>query len=252
MADKDNMALWNSVWQTDPANTKPVDDGRHKFTAIDAYAQIKRATEIWGPYGQAWKLDQIQLTYGQVPQLCGLSAVFIYPDGQFPIWNSIKHTANAYPSKTPGAAPTPGKVDADHVKKLITDTITKCLSLLGFNADIFMGMFEDSRYVESRNAECENAHRPGHAGDSHVTGGSEANPGVASKASLAQLHIDGIAACAGDKNGWNQWRPQVVAYATGGRVTSSAQMTQDEISKAIDYIAESNRVTKGAPAWNQQ
>jgi hypothetical protein len=44
------------------------------------------------------------------------------------------------------------KVDND-AKKIETDTLTKAISKLGFNADIFMGKFDDLRYIEEMNEE---------------------------------------------------------------------------------------------------
>ncbi|MBN86088.1 MAG: hypothetical protein CL885_01045, partial [Dehalococcoidia bacterium] len=40
--------------------------------------------------------------------------------------------------------------DADAPKKALTDAITKGLSYLGFNADIFLGKFDDNKYVQER------------------------------------------------------------------------------------------------------
>ena len=45
------------------------------------------------------------------------------------------------------------KVGNDTRKKLMTDATTKALSFLGFNADVFMGRFDDSKYVEALKAE---------------------------------------------------------------------------------------------------
>jgi hypothetical protein len=41
-----------------------------------------------------------------------------------------------------------GNVDDECYKKIQTDALTKALSRLGFNADIFMGLWDDNRYVE--------------------------------------------------------------------------------------------------------
>jgi hypothetical protein len=40
-----------------------------------------------------------------------------------------------------------GKVDKDGPKKAITDAKTKALPELGFNADIFLGRFDDNKYL---------------------------------------------------------------------------------------------------------
>ena len=39
------------------------------------------------------------------------------------------------------------KIDDNFAKKLETDTLTKAISKLGFNADIFMGKFDDTKYL---------------------------------------------------------------------------------------------------------
>ena len=40
------------------------------------------------------------------------------------------------------------KVDEDAYKKIITNTIGKSLSYLGFGADVYMGKFEDANYIQ--------------------------------------------------------------------------------------------------------
>ena len=45
------------------------------------------------------------------------------------------------------------KKDGDCFKKATTDGLTKCLSYLGFNADVFMGKFDDNKYVQQMASE---------------------------------------------------------------------------------------------------
>lgn len=54
------------------------------------------------------------------------------------------HTPFVQKSVTYGAVQ-----DMEASKKSLTDAIKKCLSMLGFNADIFLGMFDDREYVEA-------------------------------------------------------------------------------------------------------
>jgi hypothetical protein len=42
-----------------------------------------------------------------------------------------------------------GRVDSDASKKATTDAITKLLSQLGFSADVFLGKYDDQKYVEA-------------------------------------------------------------------------------------------------------
>ncbi len=133
----DNMKLWNQVCTTDPAITKKVNQ-RGGFTAIDAQAQIKRATELWGPYGGKWGVKHcnyhhIYNTYGADAGIAEvtLDGNFYYPDGEFQIATDMKY-----------------KSGNDSYKKLLTDLTTKALSKLGFNSDVFEGKFDDNKYVE--------------------------------------------------------------------------------------------------------
>ena len=41
------------------------------------------------------------------------------------------------------------KIDDEAPKKAMTDAMTKAFSHLGMSADVFLGMFDDSKYVES-------------------------------------------------------------------------------------------------------
>ena len=41
---EEKMKLWNEVYESNPEEVKKMDNGLH---SIDAYAQIKKATEMW-------------------------------------------------------------------------------------------------------------------------------------------------------------------------------------------------------------
>jgi len=126
-----NMALWTRVEKTNPKFTKLISYGQRRFTAIGAYYQIKTATQIWGPYGKTWGLKNSEMEIVKIGNvdMAVYKATFYYPEGEFEIRNSIKIA------------------DDEFLKKLETDTLTKALSRLGFNADVFLGLFEDLRYV---------------------------------------------------------------------------------------------------------
>lgn len=131
-----NMGLWDSVSETDPTITKRVAT-RGGFTAIDAQSQIKRATELFGPFGTVWGLDN--LNYTMITS--GADNVGILLTGQF------YYTYNDVAGRFPIASDMPYKPNDDCVKKLRTDCITKALSNLGFNSDIFEGKYDDNKYV---------------------------------------------------------------------------------------------------------
>lgn len=140
----DNLKLWNSVEKTNPDYTSTAEISGRRVTSIDAYAQIKQATEEFGVFGETWGLKDTSMEFKEIGEtvLCVYKANFFAPKIEFPMYNSIKvayrtQGVNGYL-----------KVDDEFAKKIETNTITKALTRLGFNTDVFMGKFEDSRYVE--------------------------------------------------------------------------------------------------------
>ena len=143
----ENLELWGAVSKTDAAYTKPAQKGQFRITSIAPVYQFKQATEQWGPYGGDWgvKVDSETFHEREIGEtiLLNYDAVFYYPGGSFNI-----HATERLAYKTNGAN---GylKIDDEARKKVVTNAITKGLSMLGFNADVFMGMFDDVEYVQS-------------------------------------------------------------------------------------------------------
>lgn len=138
--ENNNLELWHKVEKTNPAYTKNANVQGNKITSISPQFQIMNVTEQFGSYGATWGFKNIELDYSLVEKLdlVVFKANFFYPGGEFPIINSIKLFMDN--AKT--------KVDDNFAKKIETDALTKAISKLGFNADIFMGKFDDVRYVE--------------------------------------------------------------------------------------------------------
>jgi hypothetical protein len=137
----DNLRIWKAVEKTNPAHTKKVNQ-RGGFTAISAHYQIKSATEQFGPLGEGWgytSTDPILLD--------GIVTVGVT------LWHGTRE--NRYGPVWGGAdlKDSKGKLDSDAPKKAGTDGLTKALSQLGFNADVFMGRFDDNKYVAAMERE---------------------------------------------------------------------------------------------------
>jgi hypothetical protein len=149
------MRVWNRVCKTDVDHTKEVSFGR-KFTAIDAHSQIMEATRMFGPVGEGWGY---RTEYGTIDTH---REIYIYCDLTM-WWAPAGHWEGI---KSPGyqrefgpirgmcvlqGVKADGKVkpaDSDAAKKAMTDALTKGLSHLGFNADVFLGQFDDNKYVQ--------------------------------------------------------------------------------------------------------
>jgi len=140
MNENKNLELWNKVEKTNPKYTKKAKVGGMNITAIAPQYQIMMVTEQFGIYGKSWGFKNIELDYSLVEKydMVVFKGTFFFPDGQFEIINSYKLYINN--AKT--------MLDDNFAKKIETDTLTKAISKLGFNADIFLGKFDDVRYVQ--------------------------------------------------------------------------------------------------------
>lgn len=136
---ENNLELWSKVEKTNPKYTKKANVKGNNITAISPQYQIKNVTEQFGCYGKTWGFKELNFDYtlSETLGLVVLHAVFYYPGGEFPIKNATSLFMDN--AKT--------KIDDNFAKKLETDTLTKAISKLGFNADIFMGLFDDVRYL---------------------------------------------------------------------------------------------------------
>lgn len=141
----ENMKLWEAVCKTDPAHTKPAKIGGLNITAIAPQYQIQEATRQFGPYGVGWGFESIELDYSLIDpfKLIIFKGTFFHPGGKFQIINSSKMYIDRAEKM----------LDADFAKKIETDALTKALSKLGFNADVFMGRYDDTKYVNDMRQE---------------------------------------------------------------------------------------------------
>lgn len=137
----ENLRIWSQVEKTDPNHTKKVNLG-HGFTAISAAYQIKRATETFGPIGEGWGYEAGEPIFHDL-------MVFV----PVTLWHGDR--AQKFGPMFGGAEwkSQKGRIDSDALKKATTDALTKLLSQLGFNADVFLGLFDDNKYVAELKAE---------------------------------------------------------------------------------------------------
>ncbi len=133
----ENMSLWNAVCTSDPDHIKEVNFGR-KFKSINAHSQIMNATKMWGPMGDKWRVEFEEFKNPlEAVLVLIVSVIYTGVDGKE---KTIKQFGSC--SWFMGKKP-----DTDAPKKALTDGLTKCLSQLGFNADVFLGQMDDSKYV---------------------------------------------------------------------------------------------------------
>lgn len=150
-----NTALWQAVEKTDPAFTKQFSrGGGFKGTATNATYLARKATEQFGPCGLGWGMSVIdeQIIDGAPFLVEGVvvghekihkvrAKLWYVQDGkrgeveQFGQTQIVGKNKNGY------------YTDEEAPKKSLTDCMSKCLSLLGFSADIHLGLYDDNKYV---------------------------------------------------------------------------------------------------------
>lgn len=143
-----NLILWKSVEKTNPNHTKGAKMGKMSITAICPQYQRMTATEVFGPFGKGWGVKDADYSFMDFPdqtKLCTYTATFWYMGEdkvcEFPIQSNIKVAFVTSGGK--GYL----KIDDEYAKKCATDALTKGLSMLGFNSDVFLGKYDDNKYV---------------------------------------------------------------------------------------------------------
>ena len=144
-----NLDHWNRFADIDPKFTKAITGKAYKGTSPNPQYVIRCLTEMFGPVGQGfgWRVlhEEFQPLGGEVLHWCRIE--FWHTDRAH-VFESYGQTKAVYTSKD-------GKVivDEDAPKKSLTDAIIKAASQIGIAANIFLGRWDDEKYVAEVNAE---------------------------------------------------------------------------------------------------
>lgn len=159
-----NMRIWSQVEKTDTRFVKAAKVGGQQITSLNGTAMAMKATELFGPVGIGWGWKIIEERFDKGAEMfagegdkrysLGIElhhtvkiSLWYLLDGQKGEIEEYGCTPYLYKSKygttTDGEAP----------KKSLTDAIKKSLSFLGFNADVFLGLFDDNDYLQQRQEE---------------------------------------------------------------------------------------------------
>jgi hypothetical protein len=136
-----NLELWNKVSKSDPKYLKKVSFGARSFTAIDPQYQVRCATEAFGPVGKGWgwtsETRMINLSNGDTAVICDVCIWHGDPDYKFGPFPGCRKFFDAGKNR----------LNEDAPKMAVTDGLTKGLSHLGFNADVFLGEMDGNKYA---------------------------------------------------------------------------------------------------------
>lgn len=150
----DNLAIWNALGKTDPKHTKPFSRaGGFKGTALKPIWIVRQLTDQFGPVGQGWGMDRPQFQVveagGETLVYCTVACWAGTPDNCFYGVGGDKVSTK----RQSGIFN-----DDEAFKKAFTDAVGNAFKFLGVGADIHMGQFDDSKYVQQVAAEFAEGH----------------------------------------------------------------------------------------------
>lgn len=136
----DNLSLWNRHRTPHRDALKDFVIQKRKMTSVDPMWVIRSATEEWGPMGELWGPEVVEMgVYDMGDYLLHWIRIELrYPDAKIPV-PAIGTTKMRYQGDKYVV------YDDEAPKKSLTDAVTKALSWLGYGADIYMGR-QDGKY----------------------------------------------------------------------------------------------------------
>lgn len=142
----DNLALWNTVERTPQEHTKAITGKSYSGTSPKPHYLVRKATETFGPCGIGWGFDIVneRIEEGSPGEKMHIALVRVWYK-----WNGERGEVQHVGGTPFSGVRSSGKtfIDEDAPKKSVTDALVKALSMIGFAGDIFMGRYDDSKYI---------------------------------------------------------------------------------------------------------
>ena len=146
---RDNLNLWTAHEDIDPKFTKAITGRDYGGTSPNPQYVIKCLTDLFGPVGQGFGWRVIAEGFERF----GDTALHWC---RIEFWHTDRgNTFEAYGQTKAAYITSKGtmRVDEDAPKKSLTDAIVKAASQIGIAANIFLGRWDDQKYVADVNAE---------------------------------------------------------------------------------------------------
>lgn len=144
-----NMRIWDVLGKTDPGQTKQFTrSGGFRGTAIKPMWSNQRMTQQFGPCGLGWGSNrpefQIVPAGEEVMVYCTVGMWYIDPSSAL---NNIVYGVGG--DKVVAKGKDGLRTDDEAFKKAYTDALSNAMKFIGVGADVHMGLFDDSKYVQS-------------------------------------------------------------------------------------------------------
>ncbi|MDF1685322.1 MAG: exodeoxyribonuclease VIII [Parvibaculaceae bacterium] len=143
----DNLLYWNQFSDIDPRMTKAITGKGYSGTSPSPQYVIQCLTKMFGPAGKGFGWEVITESFeplgAETLHWCRIK--FWWRDEEGP------HSIESYGQTRAAYKTAKGKnlVDEDAPKKSLTDAIVKAASYVGVAANIFLGRWDDNKYVHS-------------------------------------------------------------------------------------------------------
>lgn len=153
--ETEKLLIWNAVEKTDKAFTKKFNRAGFKGDAINPCYVAKRLTEMFGPCGIGWRLvlEDEKYVLGKTLSNGDRSINHV-------VRCHLEYRIDVGAAEWYATGPQYGQTffvgehtsagvfcDEEAPKKSITDCLGKCAVLLGFGADIHLGLWDANKYV---------------------------------------------------------------------------------------------------------
>lgn len=146
-----NLEIWNRFADIDPKFTKAITGRDYGGTSPNPQYVIMCLTEMFGPCGKGfgWSVlaEEFKEMGGTFLHWCRIRFWWKDEDGE--------HSVEEYGQTKAAYVTSKGtmRVDEDAPKKSLTDAIIKGASHIGIAANIFLGRWDDQKYVAEVNRE---------------------------------------------------------------------------------------------------
>ena len=168
----DKMRIWDALGKTDPKHTKQFTRaGGFKGTAIKPMWANMQLTEYFGPCGIGWGQEKPEFTTveaaGEILVYCTVCLWYlendamtnrVYGVGGDKVVSQIflkDSRGQKIPDEAKGGYKTYPQTDDEAFKKAYTDALSNAMKFIGVAADVHMGLFDDSKYVQEVGKEFE-------------------------------------------------------------------------------------------------
>ena len=138
----DNLRHWNRFSDIDPKFTKPITGKPYKGTSPNPQYVIRCLTEIFGPVGEGFGWDVVAEDFTPIgDELLHWCRIKFWHTDRANKFDSYGQTKAIMKTKSGFMS------DEDAPKKSLTDAVIKAASHVGVAANIFLGRWDDQKYV---------------------------------------------------------------------------------------------------------